>query len=282
MIGNSGAVTSRPSRRRDDVEHSLDQHRRPRHVPGVVLEHRQVGDPRQAQRAGPAAKRRDHAQLDLPLPADATRPPTSPGSMLSEATMTRSTLDISSSNGIVGVVEELEVHVGEQLELAPDHLREVAIAEHRGDLARRARRQSQRATTAARRRRARDDEADRHRARVDRPGRRRGRISANAPIPIPAQAAIAGSLVDRQMADRDVVAVVEAEQLGDQHPPRQQDQRVEGVRRRRRNHNACGGGGDHVAEREHPPPAGVSPEPRPIVCRPLPDRAWDGHLGFKP
>ena len=35
------------------------------------------------------------------------------------------------------LVDEAQVHVGEQVELAADHLREVALAEHRGDLGRR-------------------------------------------------------------------------------------------------------------------------------------------------
>ena len=68
----------------------------------------------------------------------ATRPPTSPGSIRSEAKITRSTPPASASKASISCSStRLEVHVGEELELAADHLGEVAVAEHRGDLGRR-------------------------------------------------------------------------------------------------------------------------------------------------
>ena len=136
---------------------ALDQRRRARRVPGLVLEHRQVGHPREPHGPGAAVQRRDHAQLHLALAAERDQPadlarlhPIGGEDHPVDASGER----VEGLDLVLG--DEAQVHVGEQLELAPDHLGEVAVAEHRGDLGRgqRGARPSARRRAAPERRRA--------------------------------------------------------------------------------------------------------------------------------
>ena len=255
-----------PDRGDDDVEAALDQRRRARRIPGLVLEHRQVGDPREAHRAGPPVQRRDHAQLHLALAAE--RDQAADLARLHPVGGEDHPVDAAGERveGLdLVLVDEAQVHVGEEVELAADHLREVAVAEHRGDLGRR-----QPAPDPARARRAAPARRRRRPPRRPRPSPGMtspagvwGRISASIATPAAAQAAIAGQLVDGQVADRDVVAVVEPDQLREHDPDREQHQGPEGVGGRGGDDEAGCRGRDQVGEREHAAAQGVAPEARP-------------------
>ena len=171
MIGNSGAVTSRPS---DEATTS-----KARLIIAVERDGSQVSysstgrSATRERRTGPARPCSGEITLSFTWRSRqrATSPPTSPGSMRSDATITRSTSPIALLEWPrLGVVEQLQMHVGEQLELAADHLREVARAEHRRDLARRghppdpAREPPQHEVAAPRRRRTRSRSRRAHRA----------------------------------------------------------------------------------------------------------------------
>ena len=61
------------------------------------------------------------------------------------------------------------------------------------------------------------------------------------------------------MANRDVIAVIKADELCQQDPDREQDERPEGVRGGRRDDDAGGRGGDDVRQREHAAAQGITP-----------------------
>ena len=221
------------------------------------------------RRTGPARPCSGEITLSLTWRSrqSATRPPTSPGSIRSEAKITRSTLAGERVEGLdLVLVDELEVHVGEELELAADHLGEVAVAEHRRDLGR-----GQRAARATARRRAapgrRPPRRSRRRPRRSgstSPGRRLRQDQRQHPDPAPPpRRRSPDQLVDGQVADRNVVAVVEADQLREHAPSRAAGRAPRRRRRGRGDDQARGGGGDQVGEREHAAAQGVAPEARP-------------------
>ena len=162
------------------------------------------------------------------------------------------------------LVDQAQVHVGEQLELAADHLREIAVAEHGGDL-RRGQAPPQPAGGAAqdqRRAAGHHPGADRG-ARVHLPGRSLRQDQREQRDPGRGPGGDRRQLVDGQVANRDVVAVIEPDQLRDHHPDGQQHERPESVRGGRGDDDAGGRGGDQISQREHAAAQGVAPETRP-------------------
>ena len=75
-------------------------------------------------------------------------------------------------------------------------------------------------------------------------------------------------LVHREVADRALVAVIEAEQLRDQEPAGQHGERPHGARVPAGDEQACNHSGAEVAQGEHPPPSHVAPE---AICIGPPD-----------
>ena len=240
-----------PERRDGDVEAALDQRRRARRVPGLVLEHRQVGDPREADGPGAAVERRDHAQLHLALAAGGD----DVADLARLHPLGREDHAVDAVDDLVErlvslVCEQLEVHVGEEDELAPDHLGEVAVAEHGGHLARgpappdpaRSAAQAERADQG-------DEEGGGGRVPLDRAGAGLREDQREHPDPDARPDGERRDLVDGQVADRDVVAVIEAEQLRDQDPGGQQRDAPEDVRGRPGDDDRRRRGGDQVGER---------------------------------
>ena len=221
ISGNSGAVTSSPT--------AETRTSKPRLIIAVERDGSQVSysstgrSATRASRTGPARPCSGEITLSFTCRSrqSATRPPTSPGSIRSEAKITRSTPPASASKASISCSSiEAQVHVGEELELAADHLGEVAVAEHRGDLGRRqpppgpARGAAQRRAPAA----AATSQATTALLGADLAGRGLRQHQRQQRHPGGRPGGDRRQLVDGQVADRDVVAVVEADQLRQQRP----------------------------------------------------------------
>ena len=195
----------------------------------------------------------------------ATRPPTSPGSIRSEAKITRSTPPASASKASISCSSTRRRCMSGK----SSSLRRIISARSpspstavtSGGVSRR---QSQRAaprrTSAAPP--ATSPGADRG-ARGHLAGGRLRQDQREQRDPGRGPGGERRQLVDGQVADRDVVAVIEADQLRDHDPAGQQHERPEGVRGGRGDDDAGGRGGDQVGEREHAAAQGVAPEARP-------------------
>ena len=217
-----------------------------------------------ASRTGPARPCSGETTLSLTWRSrqSATSPPTSPGSMRSEAKITRSTPPDSASKASMSCSStSSRCMSGKSSSLrriisARSPSPSTAVTSRRGQPAPRP------AGGAA------QEQRRRPRRRPRRPPRRSADLAGRGLREDERQQRDAGrgpggdrrQLVDGQVADRDVVAVVEADQLRDHDPRRQQDQRPERVRRRRGDHQARSGGGDQVGEREHAAAKRVAPE----------------------
>ena len=241
----------------DQVEGPLQHHRRARDVGGDVLEHRQLREPRDLVRRGLAAQRRDQAQLRLVGAAEV-----------------RDRGDLARVDALVGQdhavdpvrvlarLDRLHVQVAEQRQLAPHRVREAAAADDQHLLARGARAPCGPGADAQHEVEGdRDPGRDRELAGVHRPRRRQPAEQADGGGADHAAGDDRRRLVHGQVADRQVVGVIEARQLRHQQPHRQQREQPDRALGR---HRADERDRDRAAvgQRQQAPPPRVAPPSR--------------------
>ncbi len=264
-----------------EVERPLEDERRVRDVPGVVFDHREVGDVVQLHRgAEHAARRRDDAQLDLLGAAE--RDELRERLLVERLRREHDPVDVEDARLVAGgrngllLGDDVHVDVGEELELAARSVGKRPAPHDERPLPR-----HDPPPEEARERPERDRGDDRdqpltHRHReVGRAGGRQPEEDRQRCDARTGPDEDRGELVGGEVPDRPLVAVVEAVELREEDPHRDEERRPDRVHDRPRRQDAererHDERGRHVGEREHPAEQRVAPgalaarEPRPAV-----------------
>ena len=178
--------------------------------------------------------------------------------------------------GEVAVGDQMEMHVGEQLDLASRGPSQLAVAQHG--------RQFQRGGVAPEPAHGPAEDPRGKRAHEPRAGRG-GETDVTGGRERQQQTQHRGAgghpgsdhrqLVDGEVPDTALVAVIEAKELGDQHPRRQHGQRPRRARGRAGDEHAHQGTNPDVRDGQHPPQPHVAPE---AIGSGLPERQEIRHL----